>query len=314
MKINIPLVSIVIPVYNRESFILETVNSALSQDYSNFEVVVVDNNSTDRTFEILQTIHDEKLKVYRNDQNYGPVKNWLKGIEYAEGVYIKILWSDDLLEKSCIAKLIDGFDETTAFSYSSTRIFNESSSKVRYRLDNSKRIKTNDYLAHLLHSTSDLPVSPGCALFRKLDLMENLEVQIPNNLLIDYSKLAIGNDLLLFLRPLLKYSNVNYILDPVCSFREHDDSISNKSGSHLLDFHYNYIKLYFLEKYYGRRLMYYSYFVAYVYKYILKKNNIPYREYKLCKVLPQFRLVDVLMIFLGFIHAIYFKISKKGTL
>lgn len=81
METSIPLVSIVIPVYNRESFILETVNSALSQDYSNFEVVVVDNSSTDSTYKILQNIQDAKLKVYRNLKNIGPVKNWLKSIE-----------------------------------------------------------------------------------------------------------------------------------------------------------------------------------------------------------------------------------------
>jgi len=143
--------------------------------------------------------------------------------------------------------------------------------------------------------------------------MENLEVQTPNNLQIDYSKIAIGNDLHLSLRPLLKHSNVNNILDPVCSFREHDNLISITSGSDLLDFHYNSIRLYFLDKYYGSRLMYYSYFVAYVFKFI-RKNDIPYCEYKMCKILTEFTFLDLLKIFLVFIDAIYFKISKKGTL
>jgi len=165
METSEALISFVIPVYNRQLFIRETVVSVLNQVYSNFVVVVVDNNSSDRTFEILQTIYDEKFKVDCTDQNYGPVKNWLKGIEHSEGVFIKILGSDDLLGKRCLTKLIDGFDETMAFSYCSAQMFNESCSILRYRLDNTKGFKTNDYLAHLLPSKSELPVSPGCALF-----------------------------------------------------------------------------------------------------------------------------------------------------
>ena len=60
MKNNLPLISILIPVYNREKYILETVSSALSQDYLNFEVIVIDNNSTDNTLKILNSICDKR--------------------------------------------------------------------------------------------------------------------------------------------------------------------------------------------------------------------------------------------------------------
>ena len=57
-----PLVSIMIPTYNRESLIEEALMSALAQDYENFEVVVVDNKSTDRTFDILKT-YEKSMKM-----------------------------------------------------------------------------------------------------------------------------------------------------------------------------------------------------------------------------------------------------------
>lgn len=314
MKTEDLLVSIIIPVYNRENYILETIDSALSQDYSNFEVIVVDNNSTDKTLKRIGLRKDDKLKVYRNTKNIGPVRNWKKAIEYANGEFIKILWSDDILAKSCIRKLIAGFDEKTAFSYSTTKIFNGQSSKLRYQLNNSKRINTNEYLKHLIHSTSDLPVSPGCALFRKIDLVENLEIQIANRINTDYSTLAIGNDLLLFLKPLLKYELVNYVSETLCSFREHEDSISNKSGSILLDFHYSYCKLYFLHNYYGRKLLYYSFIAHYGLKFLINRSKNPYNRYKFFKTIPQLGIYDFIMTPIGLSYVIYFKILQKRTL
>ena len=311
---NTPLVSIVIPVYNRENVILETIDSALSQDYPNFEVVVVDNNSNDKTLKKISLRKDERLKVFRNNRNIGPVRNWAKAIEYANGEFVKILWSDDLIEESCVRKLIEGFDNETAFSYSTTKIFNKSSSKLRYKSGNSKRIEANEYLNHIIHSTSDLPVSPGCALFRRIDLTQNLEIQIDNELDIDYSKLAIGNDLLLFLRPLIKYKYVNYVSDTLCLFREHEDSISNKSGSEILDFHYSYCKLYFLNKYYGRGILRYSFLVNFGYKFIINRKRYPFNKYSFFKIIPSQNVYDLLLTFLSLIYVIYFKTFKKGTL
>ena len=93
------LVSILIPTYNREKIILETLNCAVNQTYKNTEVIVVDNKSTDNGFEIIKGFAKShpNVRVYQNEENIGPVKNWLKCMDYATGEYAKILWSDDLI-------------------------------------------------------------------------------------------------------------------------------------------------------------------------------------------------------------------------
>ena len=96
-----PKVSILIPVYNREAFIAACVQSALEQTFTDFEIIIVDNASTDTTWKICQQIaeQDKRIRIFRNERNIGPVRNWRRCIEEARGVYGKILWSDDLISE-----------------------------------------------------------------------------------------------------------------------------------------------------------------------------------------------------------------------
>ena len=66
-----PLVSICIPAYNNASTIMDTVASVLASDYRHLEVVVVDDASSDDTYGLLETIDDDRVRVYRNDSNLG---------------------------------------------------------------------------------------------------------------------------------------------------------------------------------------------------------------------------------------------------
>lgn len=93
---NLPKVSIQIPCYKQEKFIAETIHSALAQTYSNLEVVVLDDCSPDQTFEIARSIKDPRLKVFRNEQNIGRVKNYRKLLyELVSGEWVVNLDGDD---------------------------------------------------------------------------------------------------------------------------------------------------------------------------------------------------------------------------
>lgn len=91
-----PKVSILIATYNQEDYIKQAVNSALNQSYSNLEVIVSDDCSTDNTFEILSEIKDERLKIFRNQKNIGRIANHRKLLyEYATGDFVAFLDGDD---------------------------------------------------------------------------------------------------------------------------------------------------------------------------------------------------------------------------
>jgi glycosyltransferase involved in cell wall biosynthesis len=97
-----PLISVCIPVFNGAGFIREAIDSVLSQTCSDFEVIIVDNCSTDNTVEIIQEYTDSRIKLFRNEANLGMIPNWNKTLEYATGIYIKILPADDLLYPDCL--------------------------------------------------------------------------------------------------------------------------------------------------------------------------------------------------------------------
>ena len=90
------LFSVIIPTYNRESFIITTIQSVLNQTYSNFELLIIDDGSTDNTEKVVGKIQDERIKYYKKENaERGAARNY--GINKAKGDYISFLDSDDLL-------------------------------------------------------------------------------------------------------------------------------------------------------------------------------------------------------------------------
>lgn len=101
---NNKLVSIMIPTYNAAGTIRQTLESILRQSYTNMEIVIVDNASTDNTVEIARQYNDLRLKTIVNETNIGAESNFNKCIELAQGDYIAIYHADDVYETDMVAK------------------------------------------------------------------------------------------------------------------------------------------------------------------------------------------------------------------
>jgi glycosyltransferase involved in cell wall biosynthesis len=94
-----PLVSVLMTVYNREHFIGEAIDSVLASTYTDFELIVVDDCSKDRSVSIAQSYaaKDPRIKVYSNEKNLGDYNNRNKAASYARGKYLKYIDSDDTI-------------------------------------------------------------------------------------------------------------------------------------------------------------------------------------------------------------------------
>ena len=108
-----PRVSIGMAVFNGEKYIEETLDSILAQTYRDFELIISDNASTDRTQEICQTYaaKDRRIRYSRNSKNLGAAPNYNRTVELARGQYFKWADHDDLLGPDFIAKCIEVLDQ-----------------------------------------------------------------------------------------------------------------------------------------------------------------------------------------------------------
>lgn len=97
-----PLFSILIPTYNREKYIQESVKSVLSQTLQDFEIVISDNASTDNTWKTVQNLakKDKKIRIYRQKKNIGSGNNINSLLTKPKGKYAIVLFDDDIIEKS----------------------------------------------------------------------------------------------------------------------------------------------------------------------------------------------------------------------
>ncbi len=89
--------SVITVSYNSARFIGHTINSVLNQTYKNFEYIILDDNSTDSTWQIIEGFKDERINAYRNPNNLGEYQNRNKAIEIASGKYIIFIDGDDYM-------------------------------------------------------------------------------------------------------------------------------------------------------------------------------------------------------------------------
>src|SRR5215203_3758698 len=91
-------VSVLTPTYNYGHYLSEAIASVLSQTYTDFELVILDNFSTDNTADVASSfLGDSRVKYYRNERNIGSINNFNEAINRASGEYIQFLFADDLL-------------------------------------------------------------------------------------------------------------------------------------------------------------------------------------------------------------------------
>ena len=115
-------VTIGLPVYNGQNYLAETMESLLAQTYTDFELVISDNASTDRTETICReyAVRDERIRYYRQEENVGASANYNRVFELARGVYFKWAAHDDLLAPTylerCVAVLDSDPDVVLAYT------------------------------------------------------------------------------------------------------------------------------------------------------------------------------------------------------
>jgi len=109
---RIPAVSVCIPTFNGAPWIREAIESALAQDFSDLEVVVCDDASSDDTVALVREFHDERVRVVANRDRVGMARNWNRSVMASKGAYIKFLMQDDRLAPGCVGRMLEVLRES----------------------------------------------------------------------------------------------------------------------------------------------------------------------------------------------------------
>jgi glycosyltransferase involved in cell wall biosynthesis len=105
-----PAVSVLMTTYNRSNYIKEAIDSVLNQSYKNFELIIIDDGSTDNTFDIVKSIKDRRISYYYQD-NSGQNSARNTGIILSDGEYIAMIDSDDIWEADKLKKQVEILDK-----------------------------------------------------------------------------------------------------------------------------------------------------------------------------------------------------------
>ena len=150
MIITAPIISIILPVYNGMAYLALSVESVLNQKLQNFEFLIIDDVSTDGSYEYLQALQDTRIKLFRNETNKGLFYNLNFLIGQSTSGLIKLWAQDDIMYPQCLALSVNFHQKhpNLGFSYSGRTIIDEAG-KIK---ENTKEDKTPEIISKELHA------------------------------------------------------------------------------------------------------------------------------------------------------------------
>lgn len=231
MQTSIPKVSICIPVRNGEKFIFQAIESALNQTYKNYEIIVIDNASTDGTVNLVSKFFSGNgaVRFFKNHENIGLVGNFNACLQHARGEYIKFLCADDLISPTCIDKMVKALDEnlSCALVVSQCHMINGNGLNISRRghLGRKKKLLGAYVINRCLFGTNYIG-EPSSVMFRRQQASRGFRSEFTH--LMDLEMWFY----------LLEQGDLYNISESLCSIRRHQEQMtmqSIKSGALIED-------------------------------------------------------------------------------
>lgn len=209
---GLPLVTIGIPAFDCGPFVGAAIASALAQDHPNFEVLVIDDASTDDTLAVVRSFDDPRLRVIANDHNVGMAENHNRVLAEARGEFTKILHADDVIEPDAVRLQAAALsaDPQIALVSSRRRIIDDLGKPIVTRGPSwpEGRIAAAEVLRSVARAGSNLIGEPSAVLFRTATAREAGGFSTGELYLIDlefYARMLGRGDLYFIPRPLTGY-------------------------------------------------------------------------------------------------------------
>lgn len=218
-KQNMPLVSIIIPVYNGEKYVSNAIDSALKQSYSNIEIIIINDGSTDNTMSVLENYKDNKKITIYSKSNGGVSTALNYGIKHANGEYISWLSHDDVYAETKIEKQINQITETNdtvvVCSWKSINKNGEFIFEVKKSKDLFGNITGKELIKKYLRG--DIEIN-GCGVLIPKKIFENVG--------LFNEKYRYIQDVAMWTEIMLHNYNFNFIPDELVYTRRHNEQVT----------------------------------------------------------------------------------------
>ncbi len=221
-----PLVSICIPSYNNEDVIAATLESVQNQTYSNFEILITDDCSTDRTISAIEKFSDPRIHVVKNERNLGIGRNWQKALSAATGTYVKLLCGDDILYPDCLRRQVQALENPTnsgiTLAVCACDVINTNNEIILRRRSRigTGRVKGTQVIRDCVRRGTNFVGEPAVGLFRRNIANLSATFDFDNPYMVDLDLWA----------ELLKHGDVFIDDTPLAGFRVSTTSVSTRVG------------------------------------------------------------------------------------
>ena len=206
-------ITIIIPTYNKVDYISQTIESALNQTYSNYEILIVDDASSDGTDLVIKKYLSDKVRYFKHEKNLGPSITYNDGILMSDSKYVTILDNDDILLPNHLEVVMSEFKRSDCVSvvFPTLKVIDERNRDL-------KRIISPPYkdkyqlLNHLFYKGNDIP-SPGVSF--KKSIFKEIPAFNPSLILMHDYDLNVR---------LLMYAETVNISKPTVLYRRFSDN------------------------------------------------------------------------------------------
>jgi glycosyltransferase involved in cell wall biosynthesis len=213
-------------MYNSASFIGETIQSILSQTFTDFELLIYDDHSTDGSYDIAASLADSRIKLFRNSENIGPEANWNQAISQVRGKYVKLVCGDDILFPHCLEKQVAVFDDPRNAGVSlvsSQRTIIDPSGKTLIKKVNFvdvARMDKVEVIRKMVRMGTNIIGEPVCGLYpaELIAKISGYSAVVPYTIDLD------------FWIQMLRHGDLFVIDESLCAFRISDLSWSSRIG------------------------------------------------------------------------------------
>lgn len=307
-----PFVSVIIPNYNHAPFLKERMESVLNQTYQHFEVILLDDGSTDNSVDILNhyKLHPKVSGLFINRENSGSAfKQWFKGIQEARGNWIWIAESDDINDPHFLSFLTDKIEDGTVLCFSQSMIINESSEQSAYlgKKIYPNNIYWNDFnertavldgrdfiINHLYHFNQF--VNASSVIFKK--------DAFPSDKLNLLNRFKLCGDWFVWIHIISK-GKFCYVHKPLNQFRIHVNTVRNASEAKIFAFFENVIIISAIKKLYSldvKHINLYTDYLVYIYtnRYSLIHQLLPNNIIRFVLFLIRFSPYGIILLIKNF--------------